>query len=54
MNETPVLSCSVLALRAMDKRITTLEGLQPQAEEFGAFMHKKARISAVFAIPDLS
>ena len=33
-----VLSCSVLAARADGKRVTTLEGLQEEAAEFGAFI----------------
>ena len=31
----PVLSCSTLALRADGRHVTTLEGLQKEAEEFG-------------------
>lgn len=38
MNSKPVLSCSVLAVRADGQEITTLEGLQREAEEFGAFL----------------
>lgn len=36
MDDQPVLSCSVLAARADGHRIDTLEGLQEEAEEFGA------------------
>ena len=38
MNEKPVLSCAVLIGRANKARITTLEGLQKEAEELGAFV----------------
>lgn len=38
MNEKPVLSCSILAVRADGKKIVTLEGMQKEAEEFGGFM----------------
>ena len=38
MDEKPVLSCSVLAARASGHTITTLEGLQGEAAEFGAFI----------------
>ena len=38
MDERPVLSCSMLAARADGKRIVTLEGMQEEAKEFGAFM----------------
>ena len=33
-----VLSCSVLAARANGKHVRTLEGLQQEAEEFGAYL----------------
>ena len=35
MDEKPVLSCSVLAVRASGHTVTTLEGLQGEAAEFG-------------------
>lgn len=38
LEDKPVLSCSVLAARADGKRVTTLEGLQEEAAEFGAFI----------------
>ena len=38
LDEKPVLSCSVLAARANGHSVTTLEGLQEEAEEFGAFI----------------
>ena len=34
----PVLSCSVLSVRAQGKEITTIEGLRQEAEEFAAFL----------------
>ncbi len=34
----PVLSCSVLAVRADGREVTTLEGLQAESAEFGAFL----------------
>lgn len=34
----PVLSCGVLAARVDGKRVTTLEGLQAEAEAFGLFL----------------
>ena len=33
LNGKPVLSCSVLTARANGQEVTTLEGLQPEAEE---------------------
>lgn len=41
IDEKPVLSCTVLAARANGKHITTLEGLQEEAKEFGEFMAKE-------------
>ena len=38
LDEKPVLSCSVPALRADGKKVTTLEGLQDEAAEFGAYL----------------
>lgn len=38
LDGTPVLSCSVPAARAEGKSITTLEGLQKEAEEFAQFL----------------
>ena len=38
MNGKPVLSCAVLAARADKAEIWTLEGLQQEAEAFGAFL----------------
>ena len=38
VNDKNVLSCSILALSVEGKRITTLEGVQEQAAEFGRFL----------------
>ena len=38
LDDTPVLSCSVLAARVQNRRVTTLEGLQTEAAEFGTFL----------------
>lgn len=38
VDEKPVLSCSVLAVSVDGKSITTLEGLQEEAREFGSFL----------------
>ena len=34
----PVLSCSMLALRIQGKKVVTLEGMEEEAQEFGAFL----------------
>ena len=36
MDDRPVLSCCMLAARAVGKRIVTLEGMQEEAKEFGS------------------
>ena len=44
----PVLSCSTLAIRADGRHVTTLEGLQKEAEEFGMFFSKRRRRAVRF------
>ena len=51
MNEKPVLSCSMLAARANGARIDTLEGLQKEAEEFGAFIADQGAEQCGFCNP---
>lgn len=38
LDGTPVLSCQTLAVRANGRSVTTLEGLQDEAKEFGTFL----------------
>lgn len=38
LDGTPILSCSVLAVRADGHEVTTLEGLEQEAHEFAVFM----------------
>ncbi len=38
MDDQPILSCSILAARVDGHKIDTLEGLQEEAAEFGAFI----------------
>lgn len=51
MNSKPVLSCSVLAVRADGQEITTLEGLQKKAEGFGAFLADEGGEQCGFCSP---
>ena len=53
VDDVPVLSCSVLAARAEGKRITTLEGLQDEAREFGAFIANQGAEQCGFCNPGL-
>lgn len=51
MNEKPVLSCSILAARADGSSVTTLEGLQEEAEEFVAFIANQGAEQCGFCNP---
>ena len=51
LNEKPVLSCSVLAARADGSSVTTLEGLQEEAEEFVAFIADQGAEQCGFCNP---
>ena len=51
MDDEPVLSCSVLAARAGGHTITTLEGLQGEAAEFGAFIADQGAEQCGFCNP---
>ena len=51
MDDKPVLSCSVLAVRADGRRVTTLEGLQDEAAEFGAFIADQGAEQCGFCNP---
>ena len=51
LDEKPVLSCSVLAARASGHNITTLEGLQGEAAEFGAFIADQGAEQCGFCNP---
>lgn len=47
----PSLSCSVLAVRVEGKQVTTLEGLQEEAEEFAAFLAAEGAEQCGFCSP---
>lgn len=51
MDEKPVLSCSVLAARVNGHSVTTLEGLQEEAAEFGAFIADQGAEQCGFCNP---
>jgi carbon-monoxide dehydrogenase small subunit len=53
LNDQPVLSCSVLAARADGQRVDTLEGLQKEAEEFGAFIADQGAEQCGFCNPGM-
>ena len=51
MDGTPVLSCSVLALRAAGHHIQTLEGLQEEAADFAVFIADQGAEQCGFCNP---
>ena len=53
LDEKPVLSCSVLAARVDGHTVTTLEGLQKEAEEFGAFIADQGAEQCGFCNPGM-
>lgn len=53
MDDQPVLSCGVLVARADGHKITTLEGLQKEAAEFGAFIADQGAEQCGFCNPGM-
>lgn len=51
MDKKPVLSCSMLAVRADGHEIVTLEGMQREAEEFGSFLADQGAEQCGFCNP---
>ena len=51
LDDKPVLSCSVLAARASGHQVTTLEGLQAEGAEFGAFIADQGAEQCGFCNP---
>ena len=51
LDEKPMLSCSVLAARVDGRSVTTLEGLQEEAAEFGAFIADQGAEQCGFCNP---
>ena len=51
VDEAPILSCSMLAARAGGRRVTTLEGLQEEAEEFTGFIADQGADQCGFCNP---
>ena len=53
LDDKPVLSCSVLVARADGHRVTTMEGLQKEAAEFGAFIADQGAEQCCFCNPGM-
>jgi carbon-monoxide dehydrogenase small subunit len=47
----PILSCSTLTAKVNGSHITTIEGMQQEAEEFGAFMADQGAEQCGFCSP---
>lgn len=53
MDDMPVLSCGLLVVRAAGHKITTMEGLQKEAAEFGAFIADQGAEQCGFCNPGM-
>lgn len=53
MDDVPVLSCGLLVARAAGHKITTMEGLQKEAAEFGAFIADQGAEQCGFCNPGM-
>ena len=53
MDNMPVLSCGLLVARAAGHKITTMEGLQKEAAEFGAFIADQGAEQCGFCNPGM-
>ena len=53
LDDTPVLSCAVLAVRASGHKVETLEGLQKEAEEFVGFIADQGAEQCGFCNPGM-
>ena len=51
IDERPTLSCSTLSIRANNKNITTIEGLQKEANEFAEILVKEGAEQCGFCSP---
>ena len=51
VDDRPTLSCAMLAARVTGRRVTTLEGLQKEAEEFAGFMADQGADQCGFCNP---
>lgn len=53
MDETPILSCGLLAVRADGHKIVTMEGLQQQVTELGSFIADEGAEQCGFCNPGM-
>lgn len=53
LEQKPVLSCALLVARVDGKKITTLEGVQEEARDFGEFLAQEGAEQCGFCSPGL-
>lgn len=53
LDDKPILSCALLAVRANGHKVDTLEGLQKEAEEFGRFIADQGAEQCGFCNPGM-
>ena len=53
MDDKPVLSCAILAARAAGRSIVTMEGMQQEAAQFGAFIADQGAEQCGFCNPGM-
>jgi len=53
LDDKPILSCSVLSMRTMGKRITTTEGVQEEAQECAQYIVDEGAEQCGFCSPGL-
>jgi carbon-monoxide dehydrogenase small subunit len=53
VDDLPILSCSTLAARVNGKKVTTLEGIQEEAEAFGSYIADEGAEQCGFCNPGL-
>lgn len=53
MDDKPVLSCAILAVRVAGHSIVTMEGMQQEAAEFGAFIADQGAEQCGFCNPGM-
>ena len=53
VDDSPVLSCSYLACRAMGRSVTTLEGVETDAARLGRFLAERGAEQCGFCAPGL-
>ena len=51
IDDSPLLSCTMLTLKTLDKKIITIEGVQEEAKKFGELLSKEGAEQCGFCSP---